>query len=102
MNFTFNVGCVTIDEIMDVDSTFWGLSLNLTILKEYLRSGLSERIGHICRGHDVWYELSEYSLMGRELPQYYDDTIRPDIEKVMVYLNELCHKKQIRYAQQNG
>jgi len=95
--FTFNLDCVTVDEIMEADPTFFGPALNLTVLKTYLRSILSERIGHVCRGGDAWYEVSEYSLMGRKLSQYYDDTIGPDIDMVIKHLNDLVKNKSLRY-----
>lgn len=95
--FTFNVGCVSIDDVMDADPNFFGFRLTLAVLKEYLRSCLSDRIGFICRGYDVWYDLSEYGLMGRNISQYYNDTILPDIEKVRNCLNEQVVKKLSKY-----
>lgn len=94
LNFTFNLGCITLDEILDADPNFWDSALTLAVLKQALRSVfLTERIGNICRGYDAWYDISEYGLMERCVAQYYTDIIEPDIEKSILHLNELLKNK---------
>ena len=95
--FTFNVGCITIDEIIDAYSEFWEWKLNLSVLKQALRSSLSERIGFICRGYDAWYDVSELELCGTSIEDYYSGIIEPDIEKTIVHIEQVLKNKLKKY-----
>lgn len=80
--FTIHVGALSVDDIPD----FYGNRLTVAKIKEYLYGG--ERIGLVCRGHDYWYRFSDDSVAGLDIVQYYADAIEPDIERVILYLDE--------------
>ena len=75
-SFTMKFGYVTADDIEE----FYGEKLNLKILNEYLRS--------ICSAETEWYHISEYTLMGRSIKEYYFDNIHKEIESLVSILNK--------------
>ncbi len=93
IRFTFNVLCISVDELLALDPEFFDLTLNLSVLKKCLLGYPSERIGHICRGYDAWYELEGKRISEEGALRYFDYVIRPDIEKTMALLNESVSRK---------
>ena len=51
------------------------------------------RIGHLCRGHDFWWEVSDEILRNVSIEEYYDQFLHADIVKCARYLNEQAEKK---------
>ena len=89
-SFTFNTACIALWELCD----YYGEKLTLAPLKLAL-GGLhgGVRIGHLCRGHDFWWEVNDEILRNVSIEEYYDQFLHADIVKCAQYLNEQAEKK---------
>lgn len=89
-SFTMNLVCIAKYELHG----YFQEKLTLSCLKTGLRSPAVLRMGHLCRGCDYWYELSEEILAEYGLQEYYTRFVRKDIQKSADYLNQLALKKE--------
>lgn len=98
-SFTFNVGCIDIFELSD----YYEEKLTLAPLKLALNSlyGGGIRLGHLSRGHDHWWEISDEILSDLSVEEYYNQFLQADILKCVQYLDEQTHKKERRYLGDN-
>ena len=68
-------------------------------MKYYLNSNLSERIGHLTRGHDYWWEITDEVLKEFTLEEYYDTFLMGEIKASASHLADLSAKKENRYSE---
>lgn len=98
-SFTFNVGCIDIYELPDYHKE----RLTLEPLKLALKSpyGGGIRLGHLCRGHDYWWEITDETLSCISIEEFYRKFLQEDILKCARYLDEQTHKKELKYLNEN-
>ena len=90
-SFTMNLVCVSIPELRGYSKD----KLTLSCLKSCLQIPQAmQRIGHLCRGYDHWYELSDEIIEEYGLQEYYAHFVRKDIQKCAEYLNQQACEKE--------
>ena len=94
-SFTFNLGCVALYDLND----YYEEKLTLKTLKyaAYTPAGV-QRLGHLTRGRDYWWEITDEILNDFSIEEYYDRFLRQDIIRGAEYLNEQARKKESVYA----
>lgn len=93
-SFTFNLGCVALHDLSD----YYDEKLTLAVIKQainnYFIGGM--RLGHLCRGHDYWWEIDDEILQNITLEEYYSTFLHPDIIKGADILDEqMCKKERV-------
>lgn len=98
-SFTFNVGCIDIYGLSD----YYGEKLTLGPLRLALKSlyGGGVRLGHLCRGYDYWWEITDEMMSDLSAEEYYAQFLHADILKCARYLDEQARKKERRYQEGN-
>ena len=95
-SFTFNLGCIALYNL----NGYYKDKLTLEPLKLALQGfGLdSYRLGHICRGHDYWWEITDEILQDFSIEEYYDCFLHSDILKGARVLDEQAREKECVYS----
>ena len=90
-SFTFNLGCIALYDL----NGYFKDKLTLEAAKLALRYDAGcMRLGHLCRGRDYWWNVTNEILNDYSPQEYYDRFLRPDIIKGAEYLNEQARKKE--------
>ena len=92
-SFTFNLGCIALYNMNGYRKD----KLTLETVKLALHPELSVRLGHLSRGFDYWWNITDKILNDYSIEEYYDRFLYPDIIKGAEYLNEQAHKKESVY-----
>ncbi len=94
-SFTFNISCIALYEVPD----FYREKLTLAQLKSALEDlgYFSERLGHVCKGSDYWWEITDETLRYTTLEEYYNRFLHDDIIKCAHDLDEQAIKKEKKY-----
>ena len=93
-SFTFNLGCIALYNL----NGYYKDKLTLETVKLALtfQAGF-ERLGHLSRGHDYWWNITDEILSDFPTEEYYNRFLHPDIIKGAEYLNEQARKKESVY-----
>ena len=93
-SFTFNLGCIALHNL----NGYYKDKLTLETVKLALtfQAGF-ERLGHLSRGHDYWWNITDEILSDFPTEEYYNRFLHPDIIKGAEYLNEQARKKESVY-----
>ena len=92
-SFTFNLGCIALYNMNGYRKD----KLTLETLKLALHPELSVRLGHLSRGCDYWWNITDEISNDYSIEEYYNYFLHPDIIKGVEYLNEQAHKKESVY-----
>ena len=93
-SFTFNLGCIALYNLNGYYKdklNLEALKLSLTFQADFLR------LGHLSRGYDYWWNITDEILKSISIEEYYDRFLKPDIIKGAEYLNEQARKKERVY-----
>lgn len=90
-SFTFNLGCIGLYNLYG----YVGDKLTLKTLRYALYDAI--RLGHLTRGCDYWWEITDEILNDFPIDAYYNQFLHADVIKAADYLNELSHKKESVY-----
>lgn len=94
-SFTFNLGCVALYELNGYYKDKLSLQPLRLATRSYQSGGM--RIGHLCRGRDYWWEITDGILKMFTLEKYYELFVQKDIQKAAEYLDEMAIKKENVY-----
>ena len=93
-SFTFNLGCVALYNLNGYRKD----KLTLETVKFALHPELSVRLGHLSRGCDYWWNITDEILKDFPIEEYYNRFLHSDIIKGAEYLNEQAFKKESVYT----
>ncbi len=93
-SFTFNLGCVALYNLNGYRKD----KLTLETVKFALHPELSERLGHLSRGCDYWWNITDEILKDFSIEEYYNRFLHSDVIKGAEYLNEQARKKESVYT----
>ena len=95
-SFTFNLGCIALYNLNGYNKD----KLTLDVLKNY-QDGFT-RLGHLSRGFDYWWNVTDEILRDFPIEEYYNRFLHPDIIKGAEYLSEQARKKESVYTKNNA
>lgn len=97
-SFTFNLGCIALYNL----NGYYKDKLTLETAKLALRHEAGcMRLGHLSRGYDYWWNVTDEILKDFSIGEYYNRFLQPDIVKAAEYLNEQARKKESVYIKEN-
>ena len=98
-SFTFNLGCIALYNL----NGYYKDKLTLETAKLALRYDAGcMRLGHLSRGCDYWWNITDEILKDFSIEEYYNRFLHPDILKAAEYLREQAHKKESVYNKENN
>ena len=97
-SFTFNLGCIALYNINGYRKD----RLTLETVKYALHPELSVRLGHLSRGNDYWWNITDEILSDFSIEEYYNRFLRSDIIKGAEYLDEQAEKKEVSISRTNN
>ena len=98
-SFTFNLGCIALYNL----NGYYKDKLTLETAKLALRYDAGcMRLGHLSRGCDYWWNITDEILKDFSIEEYYNRFLHPDILKAAEYLKEQAHKKESVYSKENN
>ena len=98
-SFTFNLGCIALHNL----NGYYKDKLTLETAKLALRYDAGYmRLGHLSRGCDYWWNITDEMLKDFSIEEYYNRFLHPDILKAAEYLKEQAHKKESVYSKANN
>ena len=94
-SFTFNLGCIALYNL----NGYYKDKLTLETVKLALtfQAGV-QRLGHLSRGCDYWWNITDEILNNYSIEEYYNRFLQPDIIKGAEYLSEQARKKESVYT----
>ena len=94
-SFTFNLGCIALYNL----NGYYKDKLTLETVKLALtfQAGV-QRLGHLSRGYDYWWNITDEILNNYSIEEYYNRFLQPDIIKGAEYLSEQARKKESVYT----
>jgi hypothetical protein len=94
-SFTFNLGCIALYNM----NGYYKDKLTLETVKLAANHPqLSARLGHVSRGCDYWWNITDEILHDYSIEEYYTRFLHPDIIKGAEYLSEQARKKESVYT----
>ncbi|MBR6645573.1 MAG: hypothetical protein IKL21_07425 [Clostridia bacterium] len=72
--------------------------MTLEAVRFALHPELSVRLGHLSRGCDYWWNITDEILKDFPIEEYYNRFLHSDIIKGAEYLNEQAFKKESVYT----
>ena len=94
-SFTFNLGCIALYNLNGYDKD--KLTLKTVKLALTFQAGF-QRLGHLCRGNDYWWNITNEILSYFSIEEYYNRFLHADIIKGAEYLDEQARKKESVYT----
>lgn len=92
-SFTFNLGCIGLHNIRG----YSGDKLTIKTLRYAFYDGT--RLGHLTRGCDYWWEITDEILHDFPIEAYYDQFLHKDVIKAAEILIEQARQKESVYHQ---
>ena len=98
-SFTFNLGCIALYNL----NGYYKDKLTLDTLKLALtfQAGF-QRLGHLSRGHDYWWRITDEILSNYSIEEYYDRFLHCDVIKGAEYLDEQARQKESVYVKEDN
>ncbi len=93
-SFTFNLGCIALYNI----NGYRNDKLTLETVKFALHPELSVRLGHLSKGCDYWWTITDEILQDYSIEEYYDRFLHNDIIKGASFLDEQAREKEKIYS----
>ena len=93
-SFTFNLGCIALYNL----NGYYKDKLTLETIKLALtfQAGF-QRLGHLSRGNDYWWNITDEILKDFSIEEYYNRFLHADIIKGAEYLDDQARKKESVY-----
>ena len=98
-SFTFNLGCIALYNL----NGYYKDKLTLETAKLALRYDAGcMRLGHLSRGNDYWWNITDEILSDFSIEEYYNRFLHSDIIKGAEYLDEQARKKEVSISRTNN